>query len=82
MTDSHVIQIKTPEADALNELLKQGAQQLLAKAVEAELRDSSPPFSHHPVATPAAQPAPEAPGPDLCDGPPPDASSRSVAPDS
>ena len=39
MTDSNVIQIKTPPADALNEVLKQGARQLLAKAVEAELAD-------------------------------------------
>lgn len=39
MTDSNVIQIKTPAADALNEVLKQGARQLLAKAVEAELAE-------------------------------------------
>ena len=37
MTDSNVIQLNAPAADTLNELLKQGAQQLLAKAIEAEL---------------------------------------------
>ena len=38
MSDSNVvIQLKTPAADGLTELLRQGAQQLLAKAIEAEL---------------------------------------------
>ena len=39
MADSNVVQINTPVEDALGELLKRGAQQLLAKAIEAELSD-------------------------------------------
>ena len=39
MTDSKVIGIKAPEADALNDVLKQGAQALLRKAVEAEVAE-------------------------------------------
>lgn len=37
MTDSNVIELNSPPEDALSEVLRQGAQQLLAKAVEAEL---------------------------------------------
>jgi len=37
MVDSNVLQLNTPAEDALNEVLKRGAQRLLAKAVEAEL---------------------------------------------
>lgn len=37
MTDSKVISLNKPEQDPLNALLKQGAQQLLAKAIESEL---------------------------------------------
>lgn len=37
MSDSNVFQINTATEDVLNEVLKQGAQELLAKAVEAEL---------------------------------------------
>src|SRR5690554_6862979 len=37
MTDGNVLDLKTPAQDPLNELLKQGAQQLLGKAIEAEL---------------------------------------------
>jgi putative transposase len=39
MTDSNILDLKTPAQDSLNELLKLGAQQLLAKAVEAELAE-------------------------------------------
>jgi len=39
MTDSKVIQLNSPVADSLNEVLKRGAQQLLAKAVEAEVTE-------------------------------------------
>lgn len=39
MTDGNVLDLKTPAQDPLNELLKHGAQQLLAKAVEAELAE-------------------------------------------
>jgi transposase-like protein len=37
MSDSNIIQLQTATSDALGELLKKGAQQLLAKAVEAEM---------------------------------------------
>lgn len=37
MTDSTVIQLNSPAEDALQEVLKKGAQQLLAQAVEVEL---------------------------------------------
>ena len=37
MTDSNIIQLKSPTLDALGEVLKNGAQQLLAKAIEAEV---------------------------------------------
>ena len=37
MNDSNVFQLNTPAEDALNEVLKYGAQTLLAKAIEAEL---------------------------------------------
>ncbi len=39
MTDSKVIQLNSPVADSLNEVLKRGAQQLLTKAVEAEVTE-------------------------------------------
>jgi putative transposase len=39
MTDSKVIALKAPEADALSDILKQGAQALLRKAVEAEVAE-------------------------------------------
>lgn len=39
MTDSNILDLKTPAQDPLNDLLKHGAQQLLAKAVEAELAE-------------------------------------------
>jgi hypothetical protein len=37
MTDGNVFALKTPAQDTLNEVLKRGAQQLLAQAVEAEV---------------------------------------------
>lgn len=37
MTDGNVFALNTPAQDTLNEVLKRGAQQLLAKAVEAEV---------------------------------------------
>lgn len=39
MIDGNILDLKTPAQDPLNELLKHGAQQLLAKAVEAELAE-------------------------------------------
>ena len=39
MTDSNLVQLKTPMEDALGELLKHGAQQFLAKAIEAEVEE-------------------------------------------
>lgn len=39
MTDSNIVQLKSPTEDALGELLKRGAQQLLGKAIEAELTE-------------------------------------------
>lgn len=39
MTDSNIVQLKSPTEDALGELLKRGAQQLLGKAIEAELAE-------------------------------------------
>ena len=39
MSDSNIVELKSPPADALGELLKQGAQQLLARAIEAELAE-------------------------------------------
>jgi len=39
MTDSNVVELKAPTQDALGELLKVGARQLLAQAVEAELAE-------------------------------------------
>lgn len=39
MTDSNVFKLHTPASDTLNEVLKHGARQLLAKAVEAELAE-------------------------------------------
>ena len=39
MTDGNILDLKTPAQDPLNDLLKHGAQQLLAKAVEAELAE-------------------------------------------
>ncbi len=42
MTDNNIVQLKTPLEDALEEIIKQGTQQLLAKAVEAERNDRTP----------------------------------------
>ncbi len=39
MTNSNVIELKSPSNNVLGELLKEGARQLLAKAVEAELAE-------------------------------------------
>lgn len=39
MTDSNVVELKAPTQDALGDLLKAGARQLLAQAVEAELAE-------------------------------------------
>lgn len=39
MTDSNVFQLNSPAADVLGEVLKQGAQQLLAAAIEAEVAE-------------------------------------------
>lgn len=39
MSDSNIVELKSPPADTLGELLKQGAQQLLARAIEAELAE-------------------------------------------
>jgi hypothetical protein len=40
MTDSNVVELKAPTQDALGELLKMGARQLLAQAVEVELAEN------------------------------------------
>ncbi len=45
MTNSNIVELKSPLTDALGELLKQGAQQLLAKAIEAELAELLERFS-------------------------------------
>jgi putative transposase len=37
MADSNIIQLSSPVEDVLGEVLKQGAQQLLAKAIESEV---------------------------------------------
>ena len=47
MTDSKIISLNKPEQDPLNALLKQGAQQLLAKAIESELADLLTQYSEH-----------------------------------
>lgn len=47
MTDSTIISLNKPEQDPLNALLKQGAQQLLAKAIESELADLLTQYSEH-----------------------------------
>ena len=39
MTDSNVVSLKSPVEDALTELLKNGAQQMLAKAIELEVAE-------------------------------------------
>lgn len=39
MTDSNVVSLKSPAKDSLNELLKEGAQRMLAQAIEAEVTD-------------------------------------------
>ena len=38
MTDNNVISLASPATDSLNEVLKQGAQQLLSQAIEAEVQ--------------------------------------------
>lgn len=40
-SESNVVELKTPAGDALSELLKEGARQLLALAIEAEVADFS-----------------------------------------
>ncbi|MEW7976064.1 MAG: transposase, partial [Candidatus Sedimenticola endophacoides] len=39
MNDSNVVALRAPTGDALGELLKEGARQLLAQAIEAELAE-------------------------------------------
>jgi len=39
MNESNVVELKAPAGDALNELLKEGARQLLAQAIEAEVAE-------------------------------------------
>ena len=39
MNESHVVELKAPPGDALSELLREGARQLLAQAIEAEVAD-------------------------------------------
>jgi transposase-like protein len=38
MNDNNVISLASPATDSLNEVLKQGAQQLLSQAIEAEVQ--------------------------------------------
>ena len=40
MTDSKVIEMKKPVADVLQDVLKLGARDLLAKAIEAEVTET------------------------------------------
>ena len=37
MTDGNIFELNTPAPDALGQVLKQGAQRLLAQAIEAEV---------------------------------------------
>ena len=39
MNESNVVELKAPAGDALSELLKEGARQLLAQAIEAEVAE-------------------------------------------
>ena len=39
MNESHVVELKAPAVDTLSELLKEGARQLLAQAIEAEVAE-------------------------------------------
>ena len=39
MNESNVVELKAPVEDALGELLKEGARQLLAQAIEAEVAE-------------------------------------------
>ncbi len=39
MNESNVVELKAPAEDALGELLKEGARQLLAQAIEAEVAE-------------------------------------------
>ncbi|MBL4867538.1 MAG: hypothetical protein JKY67_14320 [Pseudomonadales bacterium] len=42
MSDNNVVSLQAPVQDALTEILKAGAQKLLAQAIEAELKAFSP----------------------------------------
>ena len=39
MNESNVVELKAPAEDTLGELLKEGARQLLAQAIEAEVAE-------------------------------------------
>ena len=41
MNESNVVELKAPAEDALGELLKEGARQLLAQAIEAEVAEAT-----------------------------------------
>ena len=49
MTDNNVIQLNTPAVDGLSEVLKSGAQQLLGKAIEAEIAELLSQYSNQKV---------------------------------
>ena len=39
MNENNVVELKAPAGDALGELLKEGARQLLAQAIEADIAE-------------------------------------------
>lgn len=49
MSDSNVIPLKSPATDSLSEILKQGAQQLLKQAIEAEVSELLAQYADHKV---------------------------------
>jgi len=46
MTDSNIVSLKSPTEDALGELLKQGATDLLAQAIRAEISEMLERYAH------------------------------------
>ncbi len=46
MTESNIVPLKLPTEDSLGELLKQGAQDLLGRAIEAEVQELLASYSH------------------------------------
>ncbi len=46
MTDNNIVQLKSPSEDALGELLKQGARDLLTQAISAEVAEMLDRYAH------------------------------------